>query len=232
MTLLKRIAFCLFAGTLAAAPICASADGAPGLAAETGTRAANTPLFAPAISPEESGGGNADAVPASAAHKVEGGRYDVLSRHDTEAIFAGTRTQVCHGRTMLCPDKCGGSGTLAAFRIVRYNAYEQRSQYGDPRAETFEFMLEATTGKSDVAPEIAARVRSLAAGTRVRLVWEHIYHTDPRGSKFPERVVREISPLPEAAPASAPENSPESVPAENPPQNPPENSPEKSPRGA
>lgn len=169
----------------------------------------------------------AEAVPASAAHKVDGGRYDVLSRHDTEAIFAGTRTQVCHGRTMLCPDKCGGSGTLAAFRIVRYNAYEQRSRYGDPRAETFEFMLEATTGKSDVSPEIAARVRSLAAGTRVRLVWEHIYHTDPRGSKFPERVVREISPLPENVPAANPENPPQ-----NSPEKLPENSPEKSPRGA
>lgn len=143
------------------------------------------------------------AAPPGAVHKVEGGSFDVLSRHDTEAVFAGTHTQICNGRTMLCPDKCGGSGTIAAFRIVRYNAYEQRSKYGDPRAETFEFMLEATTGKSDVSPEIAARVRALAPGTRVRLVWEHIYHTDARGSKFPERVVRTLEPI--AVPA---ENQP------------------------
>lgn len=145
---------------------------------------------------------------ASAVSKVEGGTFDVLSRHDTNAVFAGTHEQVCMGRTMLCPDKCGGSGTVAVFKIERYNAYERNSKYGDGKAGDFAFMLEATTGESDVSPEIAAFVRSLAVGARVHLVWEHIYHTDPRGSKFPERVVRELSLL-EPAPSSEPEAEPD-----------------------
>lgn len=153
---------------------------------------------------------------ASAVSKVEGGTFDVLSRHDTNAVFAGTHEQVCMGRTMLCPDKCGGSGTVAVFKIERYNAYERNSKYGDGKAGDFAFMLEATTGESDVSPEIAAFVRSLAVGARVHLVWEHIYHTDPRGSKFPERVVRELSllepasePEPETPSEAAPSSEPE-----------------------
>ena len=54
-------------------------------------------------------------------------------------------------------------------------------------------MLLSTTGASDVPAEIAERVRALAPGDKVRLVWEHVYVTDENGSRFPERVVRELS---------------------------------------
>ena len=119
---------------------------------------------------------------------------EILSRHDTRAVFLGTREHVCLGRTALCPDKCGSSGTLAVFKIESYNAYEQLGKYGDPKTDEFDFMLRATTGASDVSEEIAARVKSLRQGDKVRLVWEHVYVSDETGS-FPERRVREISPL-------------------------------------
>ena len=102
--------------------------------------------------------------------------------------------------TSLCPDKCGASGTLAVFRVERYNAYEKPGKYGDPKTDEFSFMLQSTTGTSDVSPETAALVRALKPAARVRLVWEHIYVSDENGSRFPERVVRKIEPLPPAAP--------------------------------
>ena len=129
-----------------------------------------------------------NAVPAKPARTAE-----LLSRHDADAVFAGTREHVCRGLTALCPDRCGRSGTLAVFRVEKYNAYEKPGQYGDPQAEEFAFMLLSTTGASDVPAEIAERVRALAPGDRVRLVWEHVYVTDENGSRFPERVVRELS---------------------------------------
>lgn len=118
---------------------------------------------------------------------------ELLARHDTDAVFAGTREHVCRGLTTLCPDRCGHSGTLAVFRIEKYNAYEKPGKYGDPQTDEFVFMLRSTTGGSDVPAEIAERVRALAPGHEVRLVWEHLYVTDENGSRFPERVVRELS---------------------------------------
>lgn len=129
-----------------------------------------------------------NAAPAKPARTAE-----LLSRHDADAVFAGTREHVCRGLTALCPDRCGSSGTLAVFRIEKYNAYEKPGQYGDPQADEFAFMLLSTTGASDVPAEIAERVRALAPGDKVRLVWEHVYVTDENGSRFPERVVRELS---------------------------------------
>lgn len=92
--------------------------------------------------------------------------------------------------TALCPDKCGSSGTLAVFNTENYNAYEKTDEYGDPRADEFVFMLESTTGTSDVSPEIAREVRAMKAGDKAHLVWEHVYVTDENGSQYPRRIVR------------------------------------------
>ena len=135
--------------------------------------------------PEEKTAPEAPAKPARTA--------ELLARHDTDAVFAGTREHVCRGLTALCPDRCGRSGTLAVFRVEKYNAYEKPGLYGDPQTDEFAFMLLSTTGASDVPAEIAERVRALAPGDKVRLVWEHVYVTDENGSRFPERVVRELS---------------------------------------
>lgn len=116
-------------------------------------------------------------------------RYEVLSRHDVTAVFAGTRFELCKGRTMLCPYECGGSGKVASFEVLSYNAYEKLSEFGDEKAGAFEFMLEATTGKSDVTPELKKAVEELTVGDTVHLFWEHIYHTDPKRPKVPERKV-------------------------------------------
>lgn len=136
----------------------------------------------------------AAAEPAFAQPKNSEGSYEVLARHEVTAVFAGTRFELCKGRTMLCPYECGGSGKVASFEILRYEAYEKLSEFGDEQAAVFEVMLEATTGKSDVSPEVKAVVEALAVGDTVHLLWEHIYHTDPKRPKEPERKVRLLEP--------------------------------------
>lgn len=128
-------------------------------------------------------------APETAAPKST---YEVLSRHDTEAVFSGTREHRCMGRSILCPDRCGHSGTLAVFKIESYNAYEKPGKYGDPKTDEFVFMLKSSTGKSDVSKEIADLVSQLKPGEKVHLVWEHIYVSDPNGGHYPERVVRKL----------------------------------------
>lgn len=121
--------------------------------------------------------------------------FDVLSRHDTDAVFVGFRQHACMGRTRLCPDKCGHSGTLAVFKIERYNAYEKPGKYGDPKTDEFVVMLDSTIGTSAVSDRLAEQIRSLKPGEKVRLVWEHIYVSTPDGARFPERVIRKLKPL-------------------------------------
>lgn len=118
----------------------------------------------------------------------------LLSRHDVDAVFTGTQRHVCPGMTGLCPDRCGSSGTLALFRIEKYNNYENPGEYGDPRTDEFAFMLLSTIGTSAVSAEIAEIVRTLSPGDKVHLVWEHVRITDEYGSQFSERPVRELSP--------------------------------------
>lgn len=118
----------------------------------------------------------------------------LLSRHDAKAVFKGTRQHRCHGMTMLCPDKCGDSGTLAVFGITGYNDYQKADKYGDEPATEYMFMLQSTTGTSDVSPELAKLVENLKPGDEVNLVWDHVYVSDASGS-FPKRIVRKIEAL-------------------------------------
>ncbi|MBQ9758465.1 MAG: hypothetical protein IJW12_01675 [Opitutales bacterium] len=119
------------------------------------------------------------------------GNYKVLSLHDTDAVFAGTRKHVCMGRSMLCPDRCGHSGTLAVFKIEKYNSYSAPDKYGDPETSEFACMLKPD-GSTEVAKEFVEKINALKPGDKVRLAWAHIYVSDPNGGNYPERVICEL----------------------------------------
>lgn len=129
----------------------------------------------------------AEAPAASATEKIE---RKLLSSHDTIATFDGLKEQRCLGRTALCPDRCGHSGTMATFSIVNYLDYQKPGEYGDPQAKTFSFLINKTQ------PELA---KGLQAGDTVRLMWRHDYvtRTDAagRGGSAPERPVGKIEKL-------------------------------------
>lgn len=127
------------------------------------------------------------AADVPAAEKVE---RKLLSSHDTIATFSGLKEQRCMGRTALCPDRCGHSGTLATFSIVKYLDYQKPGQYGDPQAKTFSFLIDKA--KPDL-------LNGLQAGDTVQLVWRHDYvtRTDAagRGGSAPERPIVKIQKL-------------------------------------
>jgi hypothetical protein len=98
------------------------------------------------------------------------------------------------GLTTLCPDRCGESGKLATFAIVKYLAYEKPGQYGDPKQEQFMVLIEDNMKNPKVPKAIRDAVLALKPGDLVRLQWNHDYVTR-EGSKFPERPIKNLSVL-------------------------------------
>ena len=129
-------------------------------------------------------------IPFAIAAQAAEGDFQVLSLHDVEAVFVGTHFALCKGKTALCPYQCGGSGVVATFAVQQYNAYECTSEWADEMADTVQFMLEATEGSTAFCPDAKVVAQDLLAGTRVHLVWQHVYPAaDYEGAKIPARQV-------------------------------------------
>ena len=122
-------------------------------------------------------------------------KYDVLSVHKTRATFKGTREHRCMGLTSLCPDRCGDSGTMAVFEIDEYTLWEKRGEYGDDKQTTFQFLTENNMKKAKIPAELLAQMKTLKAGDKVVLEWEHRY-MNRDGSRWPERPVTKLEKLP------------------------------------
>jgi hypothetical protein len=129
-------------------------------------------------------------VPGQAVVRED--KRDLLSSHDTEARFEGLSDHQCLGRTSLCPDRCGDSGKLATFTIVKYLAYEKPGEYGDPKQEKFLVLIEDNQKNPKVPAAIRDAILALKPGDKVHLKWNHDYVTKG-GSKSPERPVTEVS---------------------------------------
>lgn len=119
---------------------------------------------------------------------------ELLSAHETVARFTGLKDHQCMGRTSLCPDRCGDSGKLATFEIVRYLSYEKPGEYGDPKQERFLVLIEDKMKNPKVPAAIRDAILALKPGDLVRLQWNHDYVTQA-GSKFPERPITRLSVL-------------------------------------
>ena len=135
-------------------------------------------LFVPALM-----GVAACVLTAVAAEKRE-----LLSSHNTVARFDGLSQHTCRGLTSLCPDRCGESGPLASFTIIRYRDYKKPGEYGDPKQTTFQFLVEDNMKRPKVPASLRDKVMALKPGDVVELDWIHEYVTNDGGS-YPERPV-------------------------------------------
>lgn len=120
---------------------------------------------------------------------------ELLSSHDTVARFAGMKEHRCLGLTSLCPERCGHSGKLATFEVVKYVRYEKPGEYGDPKQEVFQVLVEDNMKNVKVPEAIRDAIFALKAGDLVRLQWNHDYISQ-EGAKFPERPILRCAPIP------------------------------------
>lgn len=118
-------------------------------------------------------------------------KRELLSSHSTLAKFSGIKEHICNGATGACPDRCGASGELASFEIIKYLAYEKPGEYGDPKQEVFQILIQDNMGNVKVPADILAKIRALKPGEEIKLDWNHDYVTNKR-SKSPERVITKI----------------------------------------
>ncbi|MFM7180708.1 MAG: hypothetical protein ACKO2G_04500 [Verrucomicrobiales bacterium] len=121
--------------------------------------------------------------------------YDLLAVHKTEATFKGTRQHKCLGRTSLCPDQCGHSGTMVTFTIDKYTDYQKAGEYGDPKQKDFQFLIEDNKKNEKVPANLLAKINALKPGDKVILEWEHRYMNHD-GSRYPERPVTKLEKMP------------------------------------
>lgn len=136
---------------------------------------------------------------------AEMNKRDLLSSHDTIAKFTGITDHKCRGLTALCPDRCGHSGRMANFEIVKYLGYEKPGKYGDEQQKTFNVLIEDNMKHAKVPEATLKAIDALKPGATVRLKWNHDYVTK-NGSKFPERPIVSIEPMtPEQAEAASKE---------------------------
>ncbi len=133
----------------------------------------------------------ATALTATAADKNEKDGREMLSKHETVAQFAGVAYHRCLGRTSQCPDKCGSSGDMATFRILKYVAYEKPGKYGDEKQQDYQFLVQDNMKNAKVPADVKATIDALKAEDFVLLEWQHDYVTKA-GSKFPERTVTRL----------------------------------------
>lgn len=125
-------------------------------------------------------------------------KRELLSSHNTVARFDGLSKHTCRGLTSLCPDRCGESGSLASFTIIRYRDYKKPGEYGDPKQTTFQFLVEDNMKHAKVPAELRDKVMALKPGDVVELDWIHEYVTNDGGS-YPERPVVRLEKSKEAA---------------------------------
>lgn len=120
---------------------------------------------------------------------------DLLSKHETVAVFKGTEFHRCMGRTSACPEKCGHSGLFAQFTIKEYTGYERPGKYGDKKQEKYRFQISDFESRPVGDKEILALIKKLKVGDEVILNWSHNYVTQTTGkfsSKSPERLVTKL----------------------------------------
>lgn len=118
-------------------------------------------------------------------------KRELLASHDTMAEFTGLKYVECMGLTAACPDRCGGSGNFATFRIVKYLAFETPKSANWPnlkleKVDQRSVQVDTNWGELRVTEAQAKLIRSLKPGDRVHLAWRHEYVTSKTKGGGPE----------------------------------------------
>eukprot|EP00798_Chlamydomonas_sp_ICE-L_P021842 gene21842-28871_t len=117
----------------------------------------------------------------------------LLAHHEFVATYSGILKRACMFMTSLCPDKCDHPNEFGMFQVGHYLAWEKPGEYGDEKAQEYGYIMKQ---KGEGQAEISAKIRELAEGDKVKIVYDHEYVTKG-GSKFPGRPMRTLEKLTE-----------------------------------
>ena len=114
----------------------------------------------------------------------------LLAEHETIAVLESIEYRLCRGLTALCPDRCGDSGEVATFAIVKYTWFVKHGEYGKQQT-VFHVQVNDYHKNPLNAPQTTRVARALTNGDYVRLCWNHVY-VSLDGASYPERPVVKI----------------------------------------
>ena len=126
-------------------------------------------------------------------------KTQLLSAHETEAVFAGIEYRRCRGLTGRCPERCGSSGEYARFTIAKYLKYAKPGKYGDAKAKDRLIHISDFHKKPTGDPKLNAIIKGLKKGDRVLLSWNHNYVTRD-GSSAPQRPITKLEKIAKGKP--------------------------------
>lgn len=115
---------------------------------------------------------------------------DLMYGYKATTTFQESYHQPCRFRTSDCPDRCGHATNVYKFHLDSLQAEKgpNCSKFVTPVQEgTLHVVSEKDLGS------FADLAKSLQAGDRVNLSWNHDYVTFQSGSKSPERPVVNLS---------------------------------------
>ena len=120
----------------------------------------------------------------------------LLSAHETEAVFGGVEYYKCVYGTAGCPERCGDSGEYAIFKIVKYLKFEKPGKSSDGKAEERRVQIRDFHKKPKGDPKLGKTIRGLKKGDKVLLSWKHEYVTRTSvggaSSSQPERPITKL----------------------------------------
>jgi hypothetical protein len=99
----------------------------------------------------------------------------LLSDHQTVAVYDGAVYHVCSGLTSACPETCGASGEYAQFKISEYKVYAKSGEYGDAKTDVFSYQISDFNKKSLKDTKWITEIKALKKGQKVFLHWQHRY---------------------------------------------------------
>lgn len=120
-----------------------------------------------------------------------------LASNTVTAVYRGTFHRTCKGRTALCPDRCGHSGSVARFDVLSNEGYTRSGRYGDERLEPGAYLMVNTSRPEEgQSEEVTSRLGALEPGDTVRLTVTHYYVNGPHAF-YPIRPVTKLELLEE-----------------------------------
>ncbi len=120
----------------------------------------------------------------------------LLAKHETVAVYMGTKFHRCNGLTALCPEQCGDSGEYARFKILDYTLHKKLEKYGSAKQKEFRVRISDFNKNVVGSPHIHKLLTKLKKGDHVVLHWNHNYVTTKSGeftSQSPEHLIVKLA---------------------------------------
>lgn len=92
------------------------------------------------------------------------------------AVYEGTSFHTCMGMTSLCPDRCGSSGEMAKFKVLKYKDFVVNGKFDTEKLDNYQVLI-TDYYKKDLDKAYVPVIKELQQGDKVTIHVEYVYDT-------------------------------------------------------